>query len=95
MVPLAVPLLAGPAAFSTVIIYAHESPGLAFKGFLIGSIIIVALLVWASLHLSIPLSRKLGKTGLNNATRLMGLLLAAIAVEFIAKGLLELFPGLA
>lgn len=94
VVPLAIPLLAGPAAISTVIIFAHREPSAAFKGFLIGGILLVAFLTWLSLRLSIPLSRKLGKTGLNNITRVMGLLLSAIAVEFISTGLLELFPGL-
>jgi multiple antibiotic resistance protein len=94
VVPLAVPLLAGPAAISTVIIYAHRTPDWSFKGFLILCIIFVMLLVWSLLRLSIPLSQKFGRTGLNNATRIMGLILAAIAVEFIAAGMIELFPGL-
>ena len=90
VVPLAVPLLAGPAAISTVIIYTHRDNTYQFKGFLMLGIIFVLFLVWLSLRLSIPLSRKLGKTGLNNITRIMGLLLSAIAVEFIASGMLEL-----
>lgn len=94
VVPLAVPLLAGPAAISTVIIYTHRDNSYQFKGFLILGILFVSILVWLSLRLSIPLSKKLGKTGLNNITRIMGLLLSAIAVEFIASGMLELFPGL-
>jgi multiple antibiotic resistance protein len=94
VVPLAVPLLAGPAAISTVIIFTHRFPGAQSKMLLILSIILASALVWISLRLSIPLSKKLGRTGLNNITRIMGLLLSAIAVEFIASGLLELFPGL-
>jgi multiple antibiotic resistance protein len=94
VVPLAVPLLAGPAAISTVIIFTHRYPNPQSKLYLIASILLVTGLVWLSLRLSIPLSKKLGRTGLNNITRIMGLLLSAIAVEFIASGLLELFPGL-
>jgi multiple antibiotic resistance protein len=94
VVPLAVPLLAGPAAISTVIIFTHRYPGAESKAILISSIILVSALTWISLRLSIPLSKKLGRTGLNNITRIMGLLLTAIAVEFISSGLLELFPGL-
>ena len=94
LVPLAIPLLAGPAAITTIIIYAHRDEGWLFRFSLLSSILIVSLMVWVCLRLSIPLSRKLGRTGLNNFTRLMGLLLVAIAVEFIATGLLQLFPGL-
>jgi multiple antibiotic resistance protein len=94
VVPLAVPLLAGPAAISTVIIFTHRYAEPRSKLYLIASILLVCLLIWISLRLSIPLSKKLGRTGLNNITRIMGLLLSAIAVEFIASGLLELFPGL-
>nr|MBN2278103.1 NAAT family transporter [candidate division Zixibacteria bacterium] len=94
VVPLAVPLLAGPAAMSTIIIYANRYPGWSMKIFLILCIIVVAFLVWLALKVSLPLIHKLGRTGVNNVTRIMGLLLAAIAVEFIASGLGELFPGL-
>jgi multiple antibiotic resistance protein len=94
VVPLAIPLLAGPAAISTVIIFAHRETEPLFKGFLVAAILFVTFLTWAALRLSIPLSSKLGRTGLNNITRVMGLLLSAIAVEFIATGLLALFPGL-
>lgn len=94
VVPLAMPLLAGPAAISTVIIYAHRGDGWSTRGFVIFSIVFVALLTWLLLRLSIPLSQKLGRTGVNIFTRAMGMLLIAIAIEFIATGLLELFPGL-
>ncbi len=94
VVPLAVPLLAGPAALSTIIIYAHSNPGWSIKLYLILCIMVVAIITWIMLRLSIVISRKLGKTGLNNVTRLMGLILAAIAVEFVTGGLVQLFPGL-
>ncbi len=95
VVPLAVPLLAGPAAISTVIIYAtQEAATWSLKGFLLLCILFVAALVWTAFRVSIPLSRKLGQTAMNNVTRLLGLLLAAIAVEFMTTGLAKLFPGL-
>ncbi len=47
-----------------------------------------------SFALADPIARVLGKTGINVMTRLMGLILAALAVELMALGLLKLFPGL-
>jgi multiple antibiotic resistance protein len=95
IVPLAIPLLAGPGAISTMIIYSQEAHGLFDWAFLIGSSVIAAISIWITFLLSIPISRWLGTTGINVAKRIMGLILTAVAVEFIAKGLLELFPGLA
>ncbi len=95
VVPIAMPLLAGPGAISTVIIYADQSFHPLHLGLIIGSSLIVALLTWFSLKAAIPVSRSMSRTGINIATRLMGLLLAAISVEFIAGGLAELLPGLA
>jgi len=94
VVPLAVPLLAGPASISMVIIYSQGHSGMVLKGYVIVCILAVSLITWGALRLSIPLSRRLGKTGLNNFSRIMGLLLAAIAIEFIVSGLSDLFPGL-
>ncbi len=95
VVPIAMPLLAGPGAISTVIIYADISFRPLHIGMLILSSLLVACLTWLALRTAIPVSRMLSRTGINIAVRIMGLLLAAIAVEFIAGGLLKLLPGLA
>jgi multiple antibiotic resistance protein len=94
VVPLAIPLLSGPGAISTVIIFAGHSPALAHKCFLSAACIMVAIVIWISLRLAIPIGAWLGKTGINVVTRLMSLLLAAIAVEIIVSGLAKLLPGL-
>ncbi len=94
VVPLAIPLLSGPGAISTVIIFADQSPTWEHKGLLVASCVMVALAVWVTLRLAIPIGAMLGKTGINIVTRLMGLLLSAIAVEIIAGGLGKLLPGL-
>lgn len=95
VVPLGIPLLAGPGAISTVIIYAHQHQQWEWIGILLGEITLLALLVWLTLYLAEYLARWLGTTGLNIASRIMGLLLAAIAVGFITEGLKVLLPGLA
>jgi multiple antibiotic resistance protein len=95
VVPIAMPLLAGPGAISTVIIYADMSFQPFHIGLIIISILIIALLTWAALNVAAPIRKILSKTGINIATRLMGLLLAAIAIEFMASGLVQLLPGLA
>lgn len=94
VVPIAMPLLAGPGAISTVIIYADASFQPLHIGLIISSIVIIALLIWAALNVATPIRNLLSKTGINIATRLMGLLLAAIAIEFITGGLGRLLPGL-
>jgi len=95
VVPIAIPLLAGPGAISTVIIYAQASYQPVHIALIIFIVLMVALVTWIALHTANPVGRMLGKTGINIATRLMGLLLASIAVEFIAGGLAQLLPGLA
>jgi multiple antibiotic resistance protein len=91
VVPLAIPLLAGPGAISLVIIYAEKVTGALNTGFLILSCIIVAAIMWGALRLAMPISRVLGQTGINIATRIMGLILAAISIEFMASGYKVLF----
>ncbi len=94
VVPLAVPLLAGPGAISTTII-AAQAGGTAHFFALAGCILVVCVLTWITLRLAAPIGAKLGTTGLNIATRLLGLLLAALAIQTMAEGLKQLFPGLA
>jgi multiple antibiotic resistance protein len=94
VVPLAVPLLAGPGAISTTII-AAQAGGAAHAAALIACIAIVCLLLWWMLRIADAVGPRMGTTGLNIATRLLGLLLAAIAIQTMAEGLKVLFPGLA
>jgi multiple antibiotic resistance protein len=94
VVPLGIPLVAGPGAISTTIIYAHQATAWRDTFFLVVASIFVAISVWIALSLADPIRQLLGKTGINIVTRLLGLILAAVAVEFIAGGLSQLLPGL-
>ncbi len=94
VVPLSMPLLAGPGSISTVILYAHYAQKLHEKVILAGIIISVGALVWLSLRMAVPIGSRLGATGINIAVRILGLILAAISVEFMAAGLKSLFPVL-
>jgi multiple antibiotic resistance protein len=94
VVPLAVPLVAGPGAVSTVILYSHQATMWFDTVVLVLASLFVALALWFTLRMAGPISRFLGKTGINLVTHLMGLVLAAVAVEFITAGLAELLPGL-
>lgn len=94
VVPLAIPLLAGPGAISTVMIAAQDG-GWLHQAAVIAAIALVCLFLWLMLRLAVPISHLLGNAGLNIANRLLGLLLATIAVESMADGLKALFPALA
>ncbi|HEX5512970.1 MAG TPA: YchE family NAAT transporter [Gammaproteobacteria bacterium] len=94
VVPLSIPLLAGPGAIGAVIVYAHRSSSFGHYLALALAIVSIGVLVLLALLAAPYISERLGKTGINIATRLMGLILAAIAIEFIAGGLRVLFPAL-
>ena len=93
-VPLAVPLLAGPGAMSTVIIGMQRSSAPWHPLLILACILLVTALLWLVLRLAGPIGRALGETGLSIVNRLFGLILAAIAVEVMANGLKQLFPVL-
>jgi multiple antibiotic resistance protein len=93
VVPLAIPLLAGPGAIGTTII-AAQAGGAAHTGLVIFCVAAVCTLLFVVLRLAERIGSRMGTTGLNIATRLLGLLLTAIAIEMMAHGLRELFPGL-
>src|SRR4051812_16341629 len=80
VVPLAVPLLAGPGAISTTII-AAQAGGVAHAMALIVCIAAVTVLLFVLLRIAHLIGARMGTTGLNIATRLLGLILAAIAIE--------------
>ena len=95
VVPLAIPLLTGPATMSTVVIYADKAKTLLQLGSLVGYGVVIAMATALCFAMAAPIARVMGKTGINVMTRLMGLILAALAVEVMADGLHKLFPVLA
>ena len=95
VVPLTIPLLTGPATISTMVIYAEKTRHWWELGVLVGYGVVVALVTFLVFSASGRIARVLGQTGINIMTRLMGLILAALAVELLADGLTKLFPILA
>jgi multiple antibiotic resistance protein len=95
VVPLTIPLLTGPATMSTVVIYAEKAKTVFQLGTLVGYGLLIGLATALCFSLAAPIARVLGKTGINVMTRLMGLILAALAVEVMTDGLHKLFPVLA
>ena len=94
VVPLTIPLLTGPATMSTVVIYADKAKSFWQLGTLVGYGIVIGLATALCFSLAQPIARILGTTGINVMTRLMGLILAALAVEVMSDGLIKLFPVL-
>jgi multiple antibiotic resistance protein len=94
VVPLAIPLLAGPGAMSTIIIYASQKKTFLHVALVCGVAIAVALGTWLALRIASKVGSRMSKTTVNVATRIMGLLLAALAVEIFAGGIVELIPAL-
>ncbi len=94
VVPLAIPLLAGPGAMSTIIIYASEKKSFLHLGTVCLVVIGIALVTWLALRIASKVGSRMSKTTVNVATRIMGLLLAALAVEIFAGGIVELIPAL-
>jgi multiple antibiotic resistance protein len=92
VVPLTIPLLTGPATMSTVVIYAEKAQNVLQLATLVGYGVVIGLATAVCFALADPIARVLGKTGINVMTRLMGLILAALAIEVMTGGLLKLFP---
>ncbi len=95
VVPLAIPLLTGPATMSTMVIYAEKAQHWWQIATLVGYGVVVALAIVVAFAAARPIAKLMGKTGINVMTRLMGLILTALSVEVMADGLVKLFPILA
>jgi len=92
VVPLTIPLLTGPATMSAVVIYSERAKTFWQMTTLLGYGVVVGLVTALCFSLADPIARVLGRTGINVMTRLMGLILAALAVEVMTSGLGKLFP---
>jgi multiple antibiotic resistance protein len=85
--PLAIPLIAGPGSIATVILLAGTTPGYAGLGLSLAVMLLVLVVTFIFFQAASPLERMLGKTGINVVSRLLGMLLAALAVQFMLNGL--------
>ena len=95
IVPLAIPLLAGPGAISLVIVNVNQMDQWLEKVLLTFGVFILSVIIWLTLRIANSLGKLMGTAGINTATRIMGLLLAAMAVQFMILGIVDAFPGLA
>jgi len=92
--PLAIPLIAGPGALASVMILAGEARAFAWgMPMVIGVCALVLLLVYLALRVATPVARLLGQTGINVVTRVLGVLLAALATQYVADGIRGLLAG--
>jgi len=92
--PLAIPLLAGPGAISTVMVLRHQSDTWLASAPVFTGIMLTGIATYLLLLFSSTLQRMLGNTGIHVLSRIMGLVLAAIAVQFVLEGLRGAgFPG--
>jgi multiple antibiotic resistance protein len=93
LTPLAMPMLAGPGAISTVMVLSGQAQTPPQAIAVYGAIFATAFICWLTLRAAEPLVLKMGQTGIRVMTRIMGLLLAAIAVQFVITGVREAMVG--
>jgi multiple antibiotic resistance protein len=94
LVPLAVPLLSGPGAISTVLVLTSRSKNYLEDVLILLSVALVLLLTYLCFRFAQFLLNYLKETRVRLLTRLMGLIMAALAVQFILEGLMAAFPSL-
>ena len=90
--PLAIPMLAGPGATSTVMVLVSRAERAWQYAVVFGAVVLTALVAYGFLRAAIDVERRLGRTGMNVLQRVMGLILAATAVQFIVEGISNVLP---
>ena len=95
MTPLAIPMIAGPGAITTTIVLMNEAVGsYLMAGIVLASIVLSILLTFVMMSRSDIIVAKVGQKEFRAINRMMGMLLIAIAVQFVIAGLLSVFPVL-
>jgi multiple antibiotic resistance protein len=94
LIPIGLPLLSGPGAIATVMVLAGKANGFGQRIAVHVAILAVSVTTFLVLRSSSFMARVLGRTGLNVIGRIMGLILAAVAMQFILDGVREALPGL-
>lgn len=91
--PLAIPLIAGPGAISAAVLLSSSLPDVAGQAALVGVILVSIALTYLVFVLAERMDGFLGQTGRSILTRLLGVILAALAVQFVADGIKELIAA--
>ena len=91
LTPLAMPMLAGPGAISTVMVLSGQAQTPARSAVIYASIVVTLLISWIMLRVGDRVMSHFGQTGIRVIMRIMGLMLAAVAVQFIVTGIREAF----
>lgn len=92
IIPLAIPLLSGPGSIATVMVLMSRHTGLLYTIPVFASIFVTAVITWLMLRGAEWIERRLSKTFMNVVMRIMGLILAAISVEFVIAGIKDVLP---
>lgn len=95
VVPLAIPIIAGPGTMAVVLVAAQQHPSILGKGEISGVILALSAFTGLLMSFAAPIAKRLGESGIGVVTRVMGLVLAAIAMGLLAEGLKGMLPGLA
>jgi multiple antibiotic resistance protein len=94
VVPLAIPMIAGPGAISVSIALVGRFDDVFSTLWILLAALIMSVIVWILLRFGQPLLERLGTTGIGVLTRVFGLVILAIAVQLVAEGATQLFPAL-
>ena len=94
VIPMAIPMTAGPGAISLMVVKASYQNPIEGQIAIILAVLLVCVVLWLFLKSATKISNVLGQTGMNIVTRIMGLLMLGVGVEFMAQGIGEMFPGL-
>jgi len=92
VVPLAIPMLSGPGAITTVILLSQQQQRIEGDLSLSAVILLATLILYPVFRLAHPIFERLGVTGMRILTRVMGMLLLAIAIEFVVQGIIHSLP---
>lgn len=95
VVPMAIPIVAGPGTMATVLVAAQNSPSVLSRAEISVVVAVLAAVCGLLFSFAKPIATRLGASGMGVVTRVMGMILASIAMSMLAEGLRALLPGLA
>lgn len=95
VVPIAIPIVAGPGAITTVIVHSHQLTTVTDHLLMNLVCLLISIIMYICFYFAAPVGKFLGAVGIGIATRIMGLILTAIAFQMLGTGLRALLPGLA